>query len=89
KVIHAYDAAAIDYRQWLKWKTKGIYLISREKANSRKRRPGLLPMLRDLNRHFSFAWPTTSWSSSSAVSNGKKTCVTKRALPNVKSALSK
>ncbi len=35
KVIHVYDAAAIDYRQWSKWKTKGIYLISREKANSR------------------------------------------------------
>ncbi len=35
RVIHVYDAAAIDYRQWLKWKTKGIYLISREKANSK------------------------------------------------------
>ena len=35
RVIHAYDAASIDYRQWLKWKTRGIYLISREKANSR------------------------------------------------------
>jgi len=35
KVIHVYDPAAIDYIQWLKWKNKGIYLISREKANSR------------------------------------------------------
>jgi len=35
KVIHVYDPAAIDYRQWTKWKTRGIYLISREKSNSK------------------------------------------------------
>jgi len=35
KVIHVYDLAGIDYRQWYKWKTMGIYIISREKANSR------------------------------------------------------
>jgi hypothetical protein len=34
KVIHAYDPAAIDYMQWMKWKTRGIYFISREKGNS-------------------------------------------------------
>jgi len=47
KVIHAYDAAAIDYRQWLKWKTKGIYLISREKANSRAQVIGVRDVDRD------------------------------------------
>jgi len=35
KVIHVYDPAGIDYRQWFNWKTMGIYFISREKANSR------------------------------------------------------
>ena len=35
KVIHVYDAASIDYRQWTKWKTRGIYLISRERGNSK------------------------------------------------------
>lgn len=35
KVIHVYDPAGIDYRQWYKWKTQGIYIISREKANSK------------------------------------------------------
>lgn len=35
KVIHVYDPAGIDYRQWCNWKTSGIYVISREKANSK------------------------------------------------------
>lgn len=35
KVIHVYDPAGIDYRQWHNWKTRGIYIISREKANSK------------------------------------------------------
>jgi Transposase DDE domain len=34
KVIHAYDPAGIDYAQWIKWKARGIYFISREKSNS-------------------------------------------------------
>lgn len=41
KVIHVYDPAVIDYRQWYKWKSKGIYIISREKANSKARVIGL------------------------------------------------
>ncbi|HHC72156.1 MAG TPA: hypothetical protein ENK54_04600 [Thiotrichales bacterium] len=41
KVIHVYDPAGIDYRQWYNWKTKGIYFISREKANSRAQVIGL------------------------------------------------
>ena len=35
KVLHVYDSAVIDYRQWFKWKARGIYIITREKANSR------------------------------------------------------
>lgn len=35
KVIHVYDPAAIDYMQWRRWKAKGVYIISREKANSK------------------------------------------------------
>ena len=35
RVIHVYDRAGIDYRQWTKWKTRGIYFISREKVSSR------------------------------------------------------
>jgi hypothetical protein len=34
KVLHVYDCAGIDYAQWLRWKAKGLYIISREKANS-------------------------------------------------------
>jgi len=35
KVIHAYDPAIVDYAAWRKWKnTKGIYIITIEKANS-------------------------------------------------------
>lgn len=34
KVIHVYDPAVIDYAQWRRWKAKGVYIISREKANS-------------------------------------------------------
>jgi len=35
KVIHAYDPAIVDYKQWSRWKqTKGIYIITLEKANS-------------------------------------------------------
>ncbi len=34
KVIHVYDSAGIDYGEWMKWKAKGIYMISREKENS-------------------------------------------------------
>lgn len=47
KVIHAYDPAGIDYAQWYKWKAKGIYIISREKANSRAEVIGL----NDYDRH--------------------------------------
>ncbi|NCC52422.1 MAG: hypothetical protein EOM20_14555, partial [Spartobacteria bacterium] len=35
KVIHAYDAAGIDYLQWFKWRSRGIYIISSEKENSK------------------------------------------------------
>ena len=35
RVIHVYDRAGIDYRQWINWKTMGIYFISREKVSSR------------------------------------------------------
>lgn len=34
KVIHVYDPAGIDYEAWMKWKAKGIYMLSREKENS-------------------------------------------------------
>ena len=34
KVIHVYDPAVIDYAQWMRWKAKGVYIISREKENS-------------------------------------------------------
>jgi len=35
KVIHSYDPAIVDYRQWWLWKhTKGVYIITMEKANS-------------------------------------------------------
>lgn len=44
KVIHVYDPAGIDYHQWFKWKTKGIYFISREKANSRPLVIGEIPI---------------------------------------------
>ncbi len=36
KVIHVYDPAIIDYRQWYKWKQgHGVYIITREKSNSK------------------------------------------------------
>ena len=35
KVLHVYDPAVIDYLQWFKWKARGIYIITREKANSK------------------------------------------------------
>lgn len=41
KVIHVYDPAGIDYLQWMKWKAKGVYLISTEKANSKAEVTGL------------------------------------------------
>jgi hypothetical protein len=35
KVIHIYDPAIIDYRQWYNWKSsRGIYILTREKDNS-------------------------------------------------------
>ena len=35
KVIHAYDPAVIDYKQWQKWKQgSGVYIITMEKKNS-------------------------------------------------------
>lgn len=35
KVIHVYDPAIIDYREWYKWKQgSGVYIITREKSNS-------------------------------------------------------
>ena len=35
KVIHVYDPAIIDYRQWHRWKQgRGVYILTREKANS-------------------------------------------------------
>lgn len=46
RVIHAYDPAAIDYRQWWNWKTRGIYFISREKDNSKAQVVGV----REVNR---------------------------------------
>lgn len=41
KVVHVYDPAGIDYAQWRKWKAKGVYIISREKANSKAKVIGL------------------------------------------------
>ena len=35
KVLHAYDRGGIGYNQWRKWRAKGIYIISREKSNSK------------------------------------------------------
>lgn len=36
KVIHVYDPAIIDYREWYKWKQgHGVYIITREKSNSK------------------------------------------------------
>lgn len=35
KVIHSYDPAIVDYKQWQSWKhTKGVYIITMQKANS-------------------------------------------------------
>lgn len=34
KVIHVYDPACINYAEWIRWKAKGVYIISREKINS-------------------------------------------------------
>lgn len=35
RVIHVYDAAIVDYRQWYKWKQgNGIYVLTVEKSNS-------------------------------------------------------
>ena len=34
KVLHVYDKAGIDYKQWIKWKNQnGIYFLSKEKSN--------------------------------------------------------
>ena len=41
KVIHVYDPAGIDYAQWRQWKAKGVYIISREKENSKAEVIGL------------------------------------------------
>jgi IS4 transposase len=35
KLIHVYDRAGVSYEQWRKWRAKGIYIISREKSNSK------------------------------------------------------
>lgn len=38
KVIHIYDPAIIDYKQWYKWKQgSGVYIITMEKSNSRSK----------------------------------------------------
>ena len=47
KVIHVYDCAGIDYAQWMRWKAKGLYVISREKANSKADVLGLRSWDRD------------------------------------------
>lgn len=41
KVIHVYDPAGIDYKEWYRWKAKGVYMISREKENSKAEVVGL------------------------------------------------
>ena len=51
KVIHVYDAAVIDYRQWYDWKWKGIYIISREKTNSKAESSGPLDFDREDKRN--------------------------------------
>ena len=51
KVIHVYDLAGIDYRQWYNWKTKGIYIISREKSNSKADTCGTPPFDRQDERN--------------------------------------
>ena len=33
KVVHIWDRAGIDFRQWFDWKCKGIYMVSQEKTN--------------------------------------------------------
>ena len=35
KVLYVWDKAGIDFAQWLQWKNKGIYFLSREKDNMR------------------------------------------------------
>ena len=41
KVLHVYDPAGVDFHQWLKWKSQGIYVISREKENFRPQVVGI------------------------------------------------
>lgn len=44
KVIHVYDPAIIDYRQWYNWKhSDGIYVVTKEKSNSALITVGALP----------------------------------------------
>jgi Transposase DDE domain len=44
KVIHVYDRAAIDFRQWFRWKQgSGVYIISRSKENMALEVMGELP----------------------------------------------
>jgi len=47
KVIHVYDPAGIDYLQWHRWKTQGVYFISREKENSAAETVGVREWDRD------------------------------------------
>lgn len=47
RVIHVYDPAGIDYYQWFKWKSKGMYIISREKANSTAMTSAIIPVDRN------------------------------------------
>lgn len=44
KVVHVYDPAVVDYRQWQRWKAKGIYIITREKENSAALTVGAVPV---------------------------------------------
>jgi Transposase DDE domain len=43
KVLYIWDRAGIDFRQWLKWKERGIYFLSREKENMKLEIVGILP----------------------------------------------
>ncbi len=44
KVIHAYDPAIVDYRQWHRWKQgRGIYIITLQKSNCALKKTSSLP----------------------------------------------
>ena len=48
KVLHVYDPAIVDYKQWQKWKqARGIYILTLEKKNSALETQGRRPVDRE------------------------------------------